>query len=79
MHTWKWAKLEFNLDGKPLCECGEERLILRTDLKTAQNVFGAMETRNRGGKFPVMSDCEKELRSPEARTGGLYGPHTCEN
>ena len=43
VHTWKRTDFLLNLDGKPLCDCGEERSFLRTDTKTGHYVYGAIE------------------------------------
>ena len=69
----EWTKLVFNVDGKPLCKCGEERPFLRTDPRTGHHVYGPVEGCDREGKFPGMSDCEDEVRVDPSKDRRLFG------
>jgi IS5 family transposase len=73
VHRRKWTKLVFNVDGVPLCKCGEERPFLRTDPRTGHHVYGPVEGCGREGKFPGMSDCEDEVRVDPSRDRRLFG------
>ena len=73
VHRRKWTKLVFNLDGIPLCKCGEERPFLRTDPWTGHHVYGPVEGCRREGKFPGMSQCDVEVRVDPSRDRRLFG------
>lgn len=73
VHRREWTKLVFNVDGIPLCKCGEKRPFLRTDPWTGHHVYGPVEGCNREGKFPGMTECDDEVRVDPSRDRRLFG------